>query len=277
MSTILKLTSENCKRLSVVEITPQGNLVVIGGQNGAGKSSVLDSIEFALGGDPSARMPVRRGEEKARIVVDLGDIVVRRTFTAAGGTSLVVTDADGKKQSTPQAILDKLVGRLTFDPLAFAREKPKSQAEILRGLVGLDFTAHDAEHDKLFNDRTAVNREAKSLEARIDGIPKHEGVPDKEESTADILEEQRKAAEVNSANQKKRDEVEFREEALDAIAMTTADQKEKVDALRLDLQEAEKKLNALNAEHPIRKKAYDDAKAKLVLFTKTIDFERWCA
>ncbi|MCI0540823.1 MAG: AAA family ATPase, partial [Verrucomicrobiales bacterium] len=98
---IIKLQTENVKRLQAVEITPGGgNMVVIGGKNGAGKSSVLDSIEFALGGDPSAKMPVRRGEDKARIVVDLGDLVIKRVFTAAGGTSLVVTDADGRKQST---------------------------------------------------------------------------------------------------------------------------------------------------------------------------------
>lgn len=198
MSKIVKLSSENVKRLVAVEITPQGNVVVVGGANGAGKSSVLDSIEFALGGDPSAKMPVRRGEEKARIVVDLGDIVVRRTFTAAGGTSLVVTNADGAKQATPQALLDKLVGRLTFDPLAFSRERPKEQAEILRGLVGLDFAAHDAEREKVFEERTTINREAKELQARIAGIPKHEGLPEKEESTADILAEQEKAAAKNA-------------------------------------------------------------------------------
>src|SRR6185436_2642524 len=132
MSKIIKLTSENVKRLTAVEITPKGNVVVIGGRNGAGKSSVLDSIEYALGGDPSAKMPVRRGEKNAKVVVDLGDIVVKRSFTSAGGTHLIVTNADGEKQTSPQAILDKLVGRLTFDPLEFSRQKPAQQAETLR-------------------------------------------------------------------------------------------------------------------------------------------------
>jgi len=204
MSKIIKLTSENVKRLQAVEISPDGNVIVIGGRNGQGKSSVLDSIQYALGGDPSDKMPVRRGEEKAKVVVDLGDIIVRRTFTAAGGTALVVTNSDGVKQATPQAILDKLVGKLTFDPLAFARENPKQQADTLRQLVGVDVSAMDAERQKTFDDRTAVNREMRSLETRMAAMKKHDGVPETETSTASILEEQQKAAAVNADNQKLR-------------------------------------------------------------------------
>lgn len=261
MSKIVKLSSENVKRLVAVEISPQGNVVVVGGANGAGKSSVLDSIEFALGGDPSAKMPVRRGEEKARIVVDLGDIVVRRTFTAAGGTSLIVTDADGKKQSTPQAILDKLVGKLTFDPLQFAREKPKTQAEILRGLVGLDFAAHDAEREKVFDERTTVNREAKELQARIAGIPKHEGLPEKEESTADILEQQRKAADKNAANKTYRDNVATCEGRVLNIKSDIKSQSDLIDDLTKQLNEAARVLVKLEADLVQREKQFESAKA----------------
>ena len=53
MSKIVRLTSENVKRLHVVEITPEGNVVIVGGDNGHGKTSVLDSIEMALGGTSS--------------------------------------------------------------------------------------------------------------------------------------------------------------------------------------------------------------------------------
>lgn len=198
MSKIISLSSENVKRLHAVEITPKGNVVVIGGRNGQGKSSVLDSIQYALGGDPDVSMPVRKGEEKARVIVDLGDIVVRRTFTATGGTSLIVTDADGKKQATPQSILDRLVGRLTFDPLEFSRQKPQQQAETLRRLVGLDFAEQDKERARLYEERTAVNREVKNFEARIAGLPKHDA-PAEEVNVASIMEEQRQAVEKNAA------------------------------------------------------------------------------
>lgn len=203
---IVELKSENVKRLQAVEIKPNGNVVVIGGMNGAGKSSVLDSIQWALGGEPDAKMPVRKGEDKAKIVVDLGDLVVTRTITAAGGGSLVVRNADEMKQESPQAILDKLVGRLTFDPLEFSRQKPKQQAETLRALVGLDFTAHDAKREQVFDERTAVNREATALKNRLAAMPKHEGLPDAESSAADVMAAQAQAAATNANNAAQRRE-----------------------------------------------------------------------
>ncbi len=204
MSKIIKLTSENVKRLQAVEITPQGNLIVIGGKNEAGKSSVLDSIEYALGGQPDAKMPVRRGEEKAHIVLDLGELVVKRTFSANGNSSLVVTNADGARQLTPQTILDKMVGKLTFDPLAFSRQKPAEQAETLRVLVGLDFAEHDAKQQKLYDERTILNRDVKALQSRLAAMPSHADAPTEEVSVANILSDQQKASEENQANASKR-------------------------------------------------------------------------
>lgn len=230
---IIQLTAENIKRLQAVQITPKGNVVTISGKNGHGKTSCLDAITYALGGDPSDRMPVRRGEEKAKVVVDLGDIIVKRTFTAAGGTALVVTNADGVKQTTPQAILDKLVGKLTFDPLAFSREKPKQQADILRGLVGLDFAEHDKKREGLYEQRTGVNRNAKSLQIRLEAMPKHD-VPDSEIAGGEILSEQRAAAESNAENSRLR-----------SLAQATANQARLAE---IDLREADKVVVSLTQE-----------------------------
>ena len=138
--TIVELRASNVKRLVAVTIRPdhQGNLVVLGGANGAGKTSVLDAITMALGGrEQIPPEPIRRGAEHAEIVVDLGEIVVRRTFTAAGGGSLTVSNKEGARFQSPQTLLDKLYGTLSFDPLAFARQDPKTQAETLRKLLGL--------------------------------------------------------------------------------------------------------------------------------------------
>lgn len=205
---IIQLKSENVKRLHAVEIKPDGNVIVIGGNNGAGKSSVLDSIQWALGGEPDAKMPVRKGEEKARIVADLGDLVVTRTITPSGGGSLVVKNADGVRQESPQTILDKLVGKLTFDPLEFSRQKPKQQAETLRTLVGLDFAAHDKEREKVFDHRTDVNREAAALKNRMAAMPKHDDAPEREQSAGVIMAEQAEAVAKNANNAAARREAE---------------------------------------------------------------------
>ena len=198
---IKKLTSENVKRLSIVEIVPSGSLVTIGGKNGAGKSSVLDSIAYVLGGDKLVpTQPIRTGEAAASIKLDLGDYVVTRKFSreripvtnAAGEiltdamipkdtpiqfgptkSTLVVTNPEGAKYPSPQALLDKLYGKLTFDPLAFSKEKDAAQNEILRRLVGLDFTQTDANRKIIFDQRAIDKKTLAIAEGRLNNMPKH--------------------------------------------------------------------------------------------------------
>lgn len=211
MSKIIKLTSQNVKRLSAVEITPDGNVIVIGGKNGQGKSSVLDSIMYALGGkDKLPQKPVRDGQDGAEITVDLGDLVVKRTFTAAGGTNLIVSNKEGARFPSPQAILDKLVGTLSFDPLEFARD-PDGQAETLRRMVGLDFTAMDADYKLTYDERTAVNRDIKALSAQVQAKPHYPDAPAEELKVADILVEQQEASDSNSENARRRAELQAQE------------------------------------------------------------------
>lgn len=169
---IVRLQTENVKRIQAVEITPKGTLVQITGKNEAGKSSILDSIEMALS-DARAipDVPIRRGADKGRIVVDLGDMVVRRSFTAKGST-LVIESADGARYPSPQKIIDAMVGRLTLDPIAFAGMKPADQYDVLKTIVPLEV---DVEHlDQLnagdFARRTDINRDAASARAQAAGI-----------------------------------------------------------------------------------------------------------
>ena len=168
---IICLEAENVKRLKAIRMNPDRTLVRIEGRNAQGKSSVLDAIAAALGGGKmQPDMPVRQGEKRASVRLDLGEFIVWRKWNASGHTVLEVTTADGVPQKSPQAILDKIIGDLTFDPWAFVRMKPKEQAEVLKRLAGLDFTKLDAEREQLYVQRTYVNREVKSAEAVI-GIP----------------------------------------------------------------------------------------------------------
>lgn len=179
---IVALQAENIKHLKVVHIRPDGSLIVVGGDNSAGKSSLLDSIEYALGGAGSIPpKPIRDGKQKARVVVDLGDIQVTRTFTEKG-TNLTVKNKDGQTFASPQKMLDELVGELTFDPLEFSKMDAKHQLSVLKKLVGLDFDQLDADYKKFFDERTIVSRRGKALKSTLDGMSKHNGVPDTEVS-----------------------------------------------------------------------------------------------
>lgn len=194
---IIALEAENVKHLRVVNIKPDGSLVVIGGDNSAGKTCVFDSIEYALNGASSIPpKPIREGQKKARVVLDLGDIVVTRTFTKKG-TNLVVKSKDGTNFASPQIMLNKLTGELTFDPLEFSRMDANKQAEVLKKLVGLDFDEEDADYKELFAERTNINRDGKAAKARLDSMTKHEGVPDTEESVGELSKQYAEATEIN--------------------------------------------------------------------------------
>lgn len=233
---IVELRAERFKRLSAVEISPAGDVVIISGKNGAGKSSVLDSIWLALGGAPAAKesgttRPVKDGESDALVRLDLGEIVVTRKWTADGGSSLTVEGAKGKKFSSPQTLLDSLVGSLSFDPLAFSRMSPKDQRKALTEAVKLDFDpdALDAQRKELYDERTATNRELKTLEARLSSMPVPKaGIPEDEENLSDLLGELKAAnAEIERQAQERRKLEEMRARA--------AALKEQIDKLRAEL------------------------------------------
>lgn len=199
---IIALDAENIKKLKAVHIRPDGKSVVIGGENEEGKSSCLDCILFALAGEKHlCDEPLRRGAEKGFTKVNLGELIVERRVTKAG-TTLVVTNAAGDKKASPQTILDALLGKLTFDPLAFSRMDPKVQRETLAKLVGIDFAPLNDEAKRVYDERTIVNRECDRLKALIVGKAETPGLPEQAVSVEAVMARLNAAREHN----RKRDE-----------------------------------------------------------------------
>lgn len=233
---IIQLTAENIKKLKIVDITPKGHVVEITGKNGNGKSSVLDSIWWALGGDKNVQdVPIRTGAKNARIRLDLGDMIVERKFgkfeRGEGTEGLVIRnktgaapgtrDKDLPKHDSPQDLLDALIGRLAFDPLAFTKKKPRDQYDELRTIakIDLDIDSMEMANAADFKRRTDINRDAKAAWAKVDAaIPAEPTIPIDENALLDKIQE---AAEHNSAIERakaqterfKRDAAEKRSEA----------------------------------------------------------------
>lgn len=217
---VVELRAENLKRLTAVRIAPGGAaVVVVGGRNAQGKSSCLDAIEMALAGTRAIPAePIRHGARRARIVLDLDEIVVERTFTAKG-SELVVKSKDGVPQKSPQALLDSLTSKIAFDPVAFLRMEPKKQDEILKRVVGVDFSQLDREREQIFTARTNANRDLKQLEARLAALPMPAaGLPEREVSVRELFDELATRQATQSENEAKRAALRLRKEEHGAVA-----------------------------------------------------------
>lgn len=162
---IVELKSSNIKRIKAIELhlDKDKNLVMITGKNAAGKTSVLDSIWYALGGrKASSDKPIRKGEEKGEIRIDADGYIITKTFLK-GKSHLTVNNKEGTAYSNPQEFLDYIIGNLSFDPLEFSRLNGKKQVEELTKIVGLDFAPLEEKKGKLTEERVMIGREIKVL------------------------------------------------------------------------------------------------------------------
>jgi len=201
---IISFTAENIKRLTVVQITPDGNVVEITGKNEQGKTSVLDALWWGLQGTANIqKAPIREGAESAVIKLDMGEVKVTRKFRRKDGgdytTSLLVTNRKFQRQESPQAFLDALFGELTFDPLEFTRLGKKQQFNALRAFVpAVDFDAVDAANKADYDARTELGRKAKSDRAAAGVIVISDDAPTEPVDESALLIELGAAAQHNA-------------------------------------------------------------------------------
>ena len=205
---INSLELESVKRIKAVKLEPSANgLTIIGGKNGQGKTSVLDAICWALGGDryrPSN--PQRNGAYNTpSLHIELSNgITVERS---GKNSSLKVTDKDGNRAG--QNLLNSFIEELALNLPKFMESTSTEKANTLLQIIGVgdEILKLEIEEKKLYNERYAVGRMAEQKEKYALELPHYDGVPASPVSAGDLIKQQQDILAQNGENQRKRERV----------------------------------------------------------------------
>jgi DNA repair exonuclease SbcCD ATPase subunit len=255
---LVRLEILDFKRISAVAIdADSGNPIILSGDNGQGKSSCLDAIEWALTRS-GTEQPIRNGAESTTVALTLSDGATR-TYTVkrkqkGSNAYLDITSEDGSKMPSPQKFLDAMIGNLAFDPEAFTRLKPKEQADALRLAVGLDTSDLDQAYKEAFAARTEANRAKDNAEKIFKACPVVAGAPREKQSAAGLIAERDKLnAEIRTAEAA----AELLEETQECIVA----QHEKIATLEAQLQQARAYLAKLQQDNEQQEASCRDREA----------------
>lgn len=203
---INKLEIENVKRVKAVKIEPTANgLTIIGGKNNQGKTSVLDAIAWALGGDRYRPSQAQREGSvippNLHIVMNNGLIVERR----GKNSDLKVTDPNGKKAG--QQLLNEFVEQLALDLPKFMEATSREKAQTLLQIIGVGPRLADLERQEkeLYNERTYIGRTADQKEKYAKEQPYYPDVPAVPVSASELIRQQQEILAQNGENQRKRE------------------------------------------------------------------------
>ncbi|MEE1473478.1 AAA family ATPase [Dialister invisus] len=212
---INELLIENVKRVKAVQFEPSADgLTIIGGRNGQGKTSVLDAIAWALGGNnykPS--IPERDGAlvpPNLHIELSNGLIVERK----GKNSTLKVTDPNGNKSG--QQLLNEFVSTLALDLPKFINGSDKDKADSLLKILGIgDVLAQlDTKENQLYAQRTEVGRIADRKKKAADEMPMYPNVPKEPVSATELIKQQQEILARNGENERKRQDAARYEQIL---------------------------------------------------------------
>jgi DNA repair ATPase RecN len=258
---ITALEIENVKRVRAVALDVAGPLTVIGGRNGQGKTSVLDAIMWALGGDryrPS--QPVHEGAEKAAIRVELsnGLTVERKGLNGA----LTVKGPEGRGG---QALLNEFVSQFALDLPKFMQATGTDKAKILLDVfpgLGKELQRLNEEAKRVYGERLATGQIADRKAKYAKELPYIEGVPELPMSGAEMAEKMKAALSVNARNDEIRRNIgkteqsikgdEYRSESIDKriedLQRQLTQANNERDEVRNRIIAAQRTLNSVKAE-----------------------------
>ena len=203
---INKLEIENVKRVKAVKLEPSENgLTIIGGNNNQGKTSVLDAIAWALGGDKYRPSQAKNADSvippNLKVVMNNGLVVERK----GKNSDLKVTDPSGKKGG--QQLLNEFVEQLALDLPKFMEATSKEKAQTLLRIIGVGDRLRQLEQEEksLYQERLTVGQIADRKKKFADEQPFFPEAPKTLVSASELIRRQQDILARNGENQRKRE------------------------------------------------------------------------
>ena len=249
---ITALEAENVKRIKAVALTPSPTgLTIVGGNNNQGKTSVLDALAWALGGDRFRPDAAQRDGAlaPAHLMVKLSNgVVVERKGKNA---SLTVTDPTGRRSG--QQLLNAFVEPLALDLPRFMDASDKEKADILLRIIGIGTELHtrDMEIKALYDKRTFTGQLAQQKKHFAEELISYPEAPDEPVSASDLIRQQQDILARNGENQRKRSQLAQLTDLLERQKKVVAD-------LEFQLSTEKQRLTTMQADVKIAQTAAAD-------------------
>lgn len=202
---ITALEAENVKRIKAVALTPSPTgLTLVGGNNNQGKTSVLDALAWALGGERFRPTAAQRDGAVApahlKVTLSNGVVVERKGKNA----SLTVTDPTGRRSG--QQLLNAFIEPLALDLPRFMEASDKEKADILLRIIGVGTELHikDMEIKSLYDKRTFTGQLAAQKKHFAEEMISYPEAPDEPVSASELIRQQQDILARNGENQRLR-------------------------------------------------------------------------